>query len=234
MNRKTPVTFHYLKSHNAVEQCNTLISEKLWCGIGGEGRALGVELFKREQVADIVRKQKEGTISWSFSNRQEDGESDRKVYDFGRVAMNMSVSLFCCLLLFLSFPPPQVRVWCECIIMSAPVRVPPFHLSNLSSSCGSFISLFIVSCVLLVSSRVSACTMLWMLPHTLLCRHYQSGRQPTEQPQCGSWNLRDKKLYDSKKLVSWAVVSFSSGRDLSQYVSVYAFFFPNKLLLSCF
>ncbi|CAM9114998.1 unnamed protein product, partial [Sphacelaria rigidula] len=50
------------------------------------------------------------------------------------------------------------------------------------------------------------------------CIQYNaSGRQPTEQPQCGSWNLRDKKLYDSKKLVSWAVVSFSSGRDLSQY-----------------
>ncbi|CAM9929630.1 unnamed protein product, partial [Hapterophycus canaliculatus] len=42
----------------------------------------------------------------------------------------------------------------------------------------------------------------------------QSGRQPTELPECGSWNLRDKKMFDNKKLVSWAVVSFVQERDL--------------------
>nr|AWH61373.1 putative argonaute [Fucus serratus] len=49
-------------------------------------------------------------------------------------------------------------------------------------------------------------------------QYNKSGRQPTEKPQCGSWNLRDKKMYDNKKLKSWAVVSFSSERDLPQHV----------------
>ncbi|CAN0423617.1 unnamed protein product [Discosporangium mesarthrocarpum] len=40
-----------------------------------------------------------------------------------------------------------------------------------------------------------------------------------EQPQCGSWNLRDKKLYDTKPLKSWAVVCFCSPRDLEERVS---------------
>ncbi|CAN0333185.1 unnamed protein product, partial [Ectocarpus sp. 12 AP-2014] len=47
------------------------------------------------------------------------------------------------------------------------------------------------------------------------CIQYnKAGRQQTEQPQCGSWNLRDKKMFDNKKLVSWAVVCFTQERDL--------------------
>lgn len=48
--------------------------------------------------------------------------------------------------------------------------------------------------------------------------YVQSGRQPTEVPVCGSWNLRDKKMFDTKKLVSWAVVSFAEERELPQQV----------------
>lgn len=42
----------------------------------------------------------------------------------------------------------------------------------------------------------------------------QSGKQPTEVPVCGSWNLRDKKMFDNKRLNSWAVVSFAQEREL--------------------
>lgn len=51
----------------------------------------------------------------------------------------------------------------------------------------------------------------------------QGGRQKFEQPQCGSWNLRDKKMFDNKKLLSWAVVSFAKERELPLYVRATTF-----------
>ncbi|CAM9273566.1 unnamed protein product [Choristocarpus tenellus] len=76
--------------------------------------------------------------------------------------------------------------------------------SNMNNSCNQF-GIRITNAQIKTKARV--------LPPPWM-QYNASGRQPTEQPICGSWNLKDKKLFDNKPLKSWAVVSFCQGRDI--------------------